>query len=85
MVRDETLQRAEKYRKGLLERADNDTAEELGFRAKRINGEVFLVYKAEQVVVPGLGGEALLSVYNYAVRQRYKANVDDRTTKGLRA
>jgi hypothetical protein len=64
-----------KLRRGIAERAANDTAEELGFRVKRINGEVFVVYRTDQVAAPGLPGEALLNLWDYAVRQRFNSNL----------
>ena len=63
-----------KLRKGWLTKAENDLATDLGYRIQRINGEVFIVYAADQVVVEGLGGEALLQLWDTAVKQRYTIN-----------
>lgn len=70
-MRNEHDGRLEKIRKGFWDKAENDVAETLGFRVKRINGEVFLVYREHQEVVPHLAGEALLAMWGFATKQKY--------------
>lgn len=66
----------EKIRAGLWSRAENEVAEELGFRIKEINGETFIVFTEHQEPVGKgtLAGEAMLKVWTYAVRTRHTVN-----------
>jgi hypothetical protein len=59
------------YEQKQVKQAADDVAKELGFRVKNINGQIFMVYEADQKVVPGLGGEGLIDLWKFAVRERF--------------